>query len=73
MRLTVLRQGESTERFEVSIVRDKIDLEEQAAKLRFEDARGRGRKLEARRARAAVLLRRRDPSKRQGSRDVERS
>jgi len=34
--LTVLRQLEGTERFNVTIVRDKIDLEEQAAKLRFE-------------------------------------
>ena len=41
VRLTVLRQGESIERFEVSIVRDKIDLEEQAAKLRFETREAR--------------------------------
>jgi len=34
--LNVLRQGDTTERFQVTIVRDKIDLEEQAAKLRFE-------------------------------------
>ena len=38
VRLTVLRQGEKTERFQIAIVRDKIDLEEQAAKLRFETA-----------------------------------
>jgi len=35
--LTVLRQGEKTERFVVNIVRDTIDLAEQAAKLRFEE------------------------------------
>lgn len=34
--LTVLRQSEKTERFTLTIVRDKIDLAEQAAKLRFE-------------------------------------
>jgi carboxyl-terminal processing protease len=33
--LTILRQGETTERFDTQIVRDKIDLAEQAAKLRF--------------------------------------
>jgi carboxyl-terminal processing protease len=33
--LTVLRRGESTEKFNIEIVRDKIDLAEQAAKLRF--------------------------------------
>jgi carboxyl-terminal processing protease len=36
VRLTVLRQGEKTERFTLAIVRDKIDLAEQAAKLRYE-------------------------------------
>ena len=34
--LSVLRQGEETERFTVTIVRDKINLEEQAANLSFE-------------------------------------
>ncbi len=41
--LSVLREGETTERFQVTIVRDTIDLEEQAARLRLEtlpDARG---------------------------------
>jgi carboxyl-terminal processing protease len=37
--LTVLRQGEKTDRFVVTIVRDTIDLAEQAAKLRFEERR----------------------------------
>ncbi len=36
VKLTVLRQGETTERFEVTILRDTIDLDEQAAKLRWE-------------------------------------
>ena len=43
--LTVLRQGERTERFPVTIVRDKIDLEEQAAKLRFEEHEVEGKKI----------------------------
>ncbi|MDG2333653.1 MAG: carboxy terminal-processing peptidase [Myxococcota bacterium] len=42
--LTVLRQGETTERFQVSIVRDKINLEEQAAKIRFEEVEIEGEK-----------------------------
>jgi carboxyl-terminal processing protease len=43
--LTVLRQGEHTERFPVTIVRDKIDLEEQAAKLRFVEREVEGRPI----------------------------
>jgi carboxyl-terminal processing protease len=35
--LTILRQGEKTETFDVKITRDKIDLQEQAAKLTMED------------------------------------
>ena len=35
--LTILRQGEKTERFIITITRDTIDLAEQAAKLRFEE------------------------------------
>lgn len=34
--LTILRQGDKTETFETTIVRDKVNLEEQAAKLTFE-------------------------------------
>lgn len=47
VKLSVLRQGSTTERFVVQLVRDKINLEEQAAKLRFEeiDAGGRKHKL----------------------------
>lgn len=37
VRLTVLRQGKTTERLNFTIVRDKIDLKEQAAKLRWEN------------------------------------
>lgn len=45
VRLTVLRGGAKTQTFTVSIVRDKIDLEEQAAKLRWEDVERDGQKL----------------------------
>jgi carboxyl-terminal processing protease len=72
VRLTVLRQGESVERFEVSIVRDKIDLEEQAAKLRFETRESGGRTLKLAVVELPSFYGDRDPSKRQGSRDLER-
>ena len=70
--LTVLRQGETTERFRVAIVRDKINLEEQAAKLRFEE-----REIEGKKQKLAVLelpsfYGGRDPGERQSSRDVEK-
>jgi carboxyl-terminal processing protease len=72
VRLTVLRQGEKVERFEMAIVRDKIDLEEQAAKLRFEE-----KEVDAQKMRLAVVelpsfYGDRDPTKRQGSRDLEK-
>jgi carboxyl-terminal processing protease len=35
--LTILREGEKTERFPITLERDKIDLTERAAKLRFEE------------------------------------
>jgi carboxyl-terminal processing protease len=70
--LTILRQTESTERFRVSIVRDKINLEDQAAKLRFEqvDIKGKNEKL-------AILelpsfYGGRGPGERQSSRDLEK-
>jgi len=68
--LTVLRQGEHTERFPVTIVRDKIDLEEQAAKLRFE-----AREVEGRAIKLAILelpsfYGGADPKERQSTKDV---
>jgi len=72
--LTVVREGEKAERFQVAILRDKINLEEQAAKLRFETLEVDQKKLKL-----AVLELPSfygdgdgDPSKRQGSRDVKR-
>jgi carboxyl-terminal processing protease len=70
--LTVLRQGEKTERFTIEIVRDTIDLEEQAAKLRFEE-----REVDGKRLKLAVLdlpsfYGDADPTKRQCTDDVTR-
>ena len=42
--LSVLRQGENTERFNLTIVRDKIDLKDQAAKLSYETREIEGKK-----------------------------
>ncbi|MCP3984601.1 MAG: tail-specific protease [bacterium] len=73
VQLTVLRKGDTTERFNVSIQRDTIDLEEQAAKLRIENVEVGDQKL-----RLGVLDLPsfyggdRDPAKRLGSRDVRR-
>ena len=72
VRLTVLRQGETVQRFEVPIVRDKIDLEEQAAKLRMVEREVDGRKLKLAVVELPSFYGDRDPSKRQGSRDVAR-
>ena len=72
VRLTVLRQGEKVERFEMAIVRDKIDLEEQAAKLRFEERDLDGQKMRLAVVELPSFYGDRDPSKRQGSRDLEK-
>ncbi|MCA9538844.1 MAG: PDZ domain-containing protein [Myxococcales bacterium] len=45
VKLTVLRQGERTESHDFVITRDKIDLKEQAAKLRWQEETVNGRKL----------------------------
>lgn len=75
VKLTVMRDGSPPERFQVVIVRDKIDLEEQAAKIEFEDVTAEGRKLKL-----AVLTLPgfygggdpRNPLERLASRDVRR-
>src|SRR5690606_661214 len=43
--LTILRQEEETKNFEVTIVRDKINIEEQAAKIRYVDQTIDGKKV----------------------------
>jgi carboxyl-terminal processing protease len=35
--LTILREGEKTETFDLTLVRDKIDIRDQAAKIRYEE------------------------------------
>lgn len=45
VRLTVLRQGEKSETHTLTIVRDKIDLKEQAAKLTWQALEHEGRQL----------------------------
>jgi carboxyl-terminal processing protease len=41
--LTILRQSERTDRFDVTITRDKIDIKEQAAKITYETRTANGR------------------------------
>jgi carboxyl-terminal processing protease len=70
--LKVLRQADPAQRFTVTIVRDKIDLEERSAKLRFEE-RKRGDKT----YKLAVIdlpsfYGDRNPAKRQSSRDLRK-
>lgn len=84
--LSVLRKGKTTERFQVTIVRDTIDLEDQAAGVRFEtvpalpskpDAAGKAAPASQRSYKLAILelssfYGDRDPSKRQCADDVAR-
>jgi carboxyl-terminal processing protease len=70
--LTILRQGEKTERFQVAIQRDTIDLTQQAAKLSFETVVVNDRKLKIAVLDLPSFYGDQDPSKRKGSRDVAR-
>jgi carboxyl-terminal processing protease len=70
--LTILRQGDTTERFQVSIVREKINLEEQAAKLRFEEMEIDGKKHKLAVLDLPSFYGGRNPGERQSSRDVQR-
>ncbi len=68
--LTILRQSPKTERFVVSITRDKINLEEQAAKLTFETV-----KIGEKEEKLAIIdlpsfYGGRDPSERKSSTDL---
>jgi carboxyl-terminal processing protease len=45
VRLTILRQGEKSQTFEVELVRDKINIEEQAAKLTYQTRDIGGKKV----------------------------
>lgn len=43
--LNILREGKDTQSFDVTIVRDKIDVKEQAAKIRYETRSASGKEL----------------------------
>ena len=70
VRLVVLRQAETTERFTVAIVRDEISLEDQAAALRFEEREVDGQKLKLAILELPSFYGDADPSKRQCTDDV---
>ncbi|MBW2272585.1 MAG: carboxy terminal-processing peptidase [Deltaproteobacteria bacterium] len=70
--LTVLRQDESTERFVVTIVRDKINLEEQAASIRFEPAEINGKSEKLAIIELPSFYGGRDPADRQSSDDLRK-
>jgi carboxyl-terminal processing protease len=72
VRLSVLRDGEPAERFVVTIVRDTIDLEEQAASLRFETVQAKGGPLKIGVLELTSFYGTNDPTKRQCAEDVAR-
>jgi carboxyl-terminal processing protease len=72
VRLTILRQTDATERFTVSIVREEINLEDQAAKLRFELREVGGETLNLAILDLPSFYGDSDPSKRQCTDDVAR-
>jgi carboxyl-terminal processing protease len=72
VKLTVYRDATPPERFQVEIVRAKIDLEEQAAKLRFEPATLDGRTLNLAVLTLPGFYGSSDPRGRLASRDVRR-
>lgn len=72
VRLTVLRQGQSTKRFPLTIVRDKIDLAEQAASLRYETRERGGKTYKLAVLELPSFYGDSDPTERQCTDDVER-
>ncbi|MCK5439402.1 MAG: PDZ domain-containing protein, partial [Gemmatimonadetes bacterium] len=70
VKLTVIRQAETTERFTVAIVRDEISLEDQAAALRFEEREVNGQTLKLAILELPSFYGDADPSKRQCTDDV---
>jgi carboxyl-terminal processing protease len=70
--ITLLRQGgDATERLTFTIVRDKIDLEQQAAKLRFESVEQDGKTMKLAVLELPSFYGDRDASKRQSAKDVQ--
>ena len=72
VRLTVLRQDEQTSRFPLEIVRDKIDLTEQAASVRFETVERGGQTLKLAVLDLPSFYGDSNPEERQSTDDVER-
>jgi len=70
--LRVLRQGEETDTFTVTIVRDKINLEERSARLRMETVGEGEEKLDLAVIELPSFYGDRNPTKRQSSRDLRR-
>jgi carboxyl-terminal processing protease len=70
--LTILRQGDTTEKFNIAIVRDKIDLAEQAAKLRFEERDVGGESYKLAILELPSFYGDSDPTKRQCTDDVKK-
>jgi carboxyl-terminal processing protease len=70
VKLTILRQAESTERFTVAIVREEISLEGQAAALRFEEREVDGETLKLAILELPSFYGDSDPRKRQCTDDV---
>ena len=70
--LTVLRQGDETQRFPLAIVRDKIDLAEQAASLRFETRERNGKPFKLAIIDLPSFYGDSDPGQRQCTDDVEK-
>jgi len=69
--LTVLRQGDETQRFPLAIVRDKIDLAEQAASLRYETRERNGKPFKLAIIDLPSFYGDSDPGQRQCTDDVE--
>jgi carboxyl-terminal processing protease len=72
VRLAVLRQGATTERFTVRLMRDKINLEEQAAKLTFQTIERDGRPIKLAILDLPSFYGDKEPGSRQATEDVER-
>lgn len=68
--LTILRQGDTAEKFNVDIVRDQIDLAEQAAKLRFVERKSGDKTYKLAILELPSFYGDADPSKRQCTDDV---
>ncbi|MCG8589947.1 MAG: S41 family peptidase [Proteobacteria bacterium] len=71
VRLMVLRQADTTDRFEAAIVRDTIDLEEQAARLSYETVEIDGQSVKLAILDLPSFYGDKDPTKRQSANDVK--